>query len=56
MVLFISIELPYEDFVSDKACGCAILSYLTTWSSCLHPVVWLGRLSPSGKHLGAKLR
>lgn len=55
MVLFITIELPYEDFVSDKVCGSSILSYPTTWSSCWYPVVWLDRLLSSGKHPGTKL-
>lgn len=56
MVLLTPVELPSKDFVSNKVYGSAILSYPTTWSSYLYPVVQLDRLvASSEKILGPNL-
>lgn len=53
MVLFILIELPSKDFVSNKVCGSAVLSCTTPWCSYLCPVMQLDRLfAASEKVLG----
>lgn len=53
MVLFLSVELPSQDFVSNEVCGSAILSCTTTWCSYLCPVTQLDRLfAASEKILG----